>query len=136
MTISLLAASLSKHPGLLTNIQYQLTGLLVVVFTLGLLALVMSILGKIFVLWERSAGADSATVPVPVTASPETAVESSDVPEEAIPGATLAVIAAAVSTALSHRPVIIHRVHAADPRENLAWGAEGRRSIYAGKNLR
>jgi len=134
MTISLLAASLSKHPGLLTNIQYQLTGLLVVVFTLGLLALVMSILGKIFVFWERSAGADP--VSVSVTASPETAVESSDVPEEAIPGATLAVIAAAVSTALSHRPVIIHRVHAADPRENLAWGAEGRRSIYAGKNLR
>lgn len=134
MTLSLLAASLSKHPGLLTNIQYQLTGLLVVVFTLGLLALVMTALGKIFVAWERSAGAKSASAPV--TASPEVAAEPSHVPEEAIPGATLAVIAAAVSTALSHRPLIIHRVHAADPRENLAWGAEGRRSIYAGKNLR
>jgi len=24
----------------------------------------------------------------------------------------------------------------ADPRQNLAWGAEGRRSIYASRNVR
>lgn len=53
-----------------------------------------------------------------------------------IPAPVLAVIAAAVRTALEDEHFVLRGVRAIDPRESLAWSAEGRRSIYASKNLR
>lgn len=122
-----LAISLPDNPGFLDNLQYQATGILVVLFTLGLLAVAVSLLGKVFIaLDKRQALAAASTGPAVTPAAAD----------ETIPAPVFAAIAAAVATALGDRHVVIHGVQAADPRENLAWGAEGRRSIYAGKNLR
>jgi Na+-transporting methylmalonyl-CoA/oxaloacetate decarboxylase gamma subunit len=126
---AILAVSLPENPTLADNLQFQLTGLLVVVFTLGVLAILVSLIGKIFI-------ARAKLQPAPATATSK--VEKPDaVPgSESIPGPIFAAIAAAVSTALSDRRFVIHGVQAADPRQNLAWGAEGRRSIYASRKVR
>jgi hypothetical protein len=50
--------------------------------------------------------------------------------------AILAAIAGAVAAALGDNRFAIRGVQVADPRQNLAWGAEGRRSIYASRNVR
>ncbi|MBE2180579.1 MAG: OadG family protein [Chthoniobacterales bacterium] len=124
-----LAASLPEHPTFLGNLQYQITGLLVVLFTLGLLSLIVSAIGKVFIALDRRR--------MPGTApSLPAATPAATSPGGSIPSPLFAVIAAAVSTALGDRRIMIHGVQVADPRENLAWGIEGRRSIYAGKNLR
>jgi sodium pump decarboxylase gamma subunit len=126
MLVLPVAVSLPEDPTLLQNLQYQATGMLVVLFTLGLLAFAVSLLGKVFIAIDRRKAAH-----LPPSAPAATPAAATD-----IPAPVFAVIAAAVSTALGDRAVVIHGVQAADPRENLAWGAEGRRSIYAGKNLR
>ena len=110
---ALLALSLPEFPTLADNLQYQLTGLIVVFFTLGSLALLVGLIGRIFAAVERSNAGAAEPVPLPASA-----------------------IAAAVSTTLGDNRFIIHGVKAADPRENLAWGAEGRRSIYASRKVR
>jgi Na+-transporting methylmalonyl-CoA/oxaloacetate decarboxylase gamma subunit len=119
--IPTLAAALPDAPSLANNLQYQITGILVVLTTLGGLALIVWLAGKFFILRDRK----------PVAAAKIVAAEV-----EPIPGAVHAVIAAAVATVLADRQFIIHGVRTADPRANMAWGAEGRRSIYASKNLR
>lgn len=125
---ALLAVSLPEHPTFLDNLQYQITGLLVVFFTLGVLALMVSAIGKVFIALDKRS--------TPAGAPPAPAVPAPSAPDGPVPGPVYAVIAAAVSTALGDRRVVIHGVRIADPRGNLAWGVEGRRSIYAGKNLR
>lgn len=118
---ALLAASLSANPGFADKLQYQITGLLVVFFTLGGLAIIVWLAGKLFIARDRSQQA---------------VAESAAVEAEQIPGEIFAAIAAAVSVALEDHQVVIHGIRSADPRTNLAWSAEGRRSIYASKNLR
>ncbi len=124
-----LAVSLPGHPTFLNNLQYQITGLLVVLFTLGLLSLIVSAIGKVFIALDRRRAPLAA-------ASPPATPSATSSPGGTIPAPLFAAIAAAVSTALGDRRIMIHGVQVADPRENLAWGIEGRRSIYAGKNLR
>ena len=122
---ALLAVSLPEHPTFADNLQFQLTGLLVVLFTLSALAILVSLIGRIFI----AAQAKKASAAAPATpAAPATS--------EAIPGPVFAAIAAAVSTALADQRFIIRGVQTVDPRQNLAWGAEGRRSIYASRNVR
>jgi Na+-transporting methylmalonyl-CoA/oxaloacetate decarboxylase gamma subunit len=121
----LLAISLPEQPTLADNLQYQLTGLLVVLFTLGALALLVALLGRVISAFESR----STPAPSPVAASAPAA-------PEAISGPVFAAIAAAVSTALGDHRFVIRGVQAVDPRENLAWGAEGRRSIYASHQVR
>lgn len=128
---ALLAVSLPEHPTFFDNLQFQFTGLLVVLFTLGLMSLVVTMIGRVFIALEKRHKLSTAAAPTSPSGAPGQV--GSDSP---IPGQIYAVIAAAVSTALGDRRVLIHGVHVADPRENLAWGVEGRRSIYAGKNLR
>ncbi len=124
----LLASSLAASPSFADNLQYQLTGLLVVLFTLGAMAVVVTVVGKVFILRDRRAAqAASAVAPRPA----EKEATSSE-----IPGPVLAAIAAAVTTVLEQQRHRIHGIRAVDPRGNMAWGAEGRRSIYASKNLR
>ena len=123
---ALLALSLPEFPTLADNLQYQLTGLIVVFFTLGSLALLVGLIGRIFAAVERSNAGSAEPVPLPASATAS----------EEIPAPVLAAIAAAVSTTLGDNRFIIHGVKAADPRENLAWGAEGRRSIYASRKVR
>lgn len=127
---ALLAISLPENPTLADNLQFQLTGLLVVVFTLGVLAILVSLIGMIFI--EQAKRQPAPTTAASATEKPATAPTA----EESIPGPIFAAIAAAVSTALSDRRFVIHGVQAADPRTNLAWGAEGRRSIYASRKVR
>ena len=125
---ALLAISLPEYPTLADNLQYQLTGLLVVFFTLGSLALLVALIGRIFAACER---------PAPAVTPPASTPAADRAPGEAdIPTPVLAAIAAAVTTALGDRRFVIHGVKVADPRQNLAWSAEGRRSIYASRNVR
>jgi hypothetical protein len=114
-----LASSLPTHPGWMENLQYQLTGFLVVVFTLGSIAILVWIIGKIF----TAAGSKS------VVAAPATPSE----PETEIPGPVLAAISAAVSVALEGRHFVVYEVA---PAGRAAWSAEGRRAIYRSHQLR
>ena len=118
----LLAISLPEQPTLADNLQYQLTGLLVVLFTLCVLALLVALLGRVISAFEARRTPAPSPVAVP---APET-----------IPGPVFAAVAAAVSTALGDHRFVIHSVQAVDPRLNLAWSAEGRRSIYATRQVR
>jgi hypothetical protein len=114
-----LASSLPAHPGWTENLQYQLTGFLVVLFALGSIAILVWIIGKIF----------AATEAGPATAAPAPATE----PEIEIPGVVLAAISAAVSVALEGRRFVIYDVA---PSGRAAWSAEGRRAIYRSHQLR
>lgn len=127
---ALLAVSLPENPTFADNLQFQLTGLLVVVFTLGVLAILVTMIGLIFTALNRQ---QISPASAPVEKTPATTAAT---PPEGIPGPVFAAIAAAISTALSDRRFVIHGVQAADPRQNLAWGAEGRRSIYASRKVR
>jgi Na+-transporting methylmalonyl-CoA/oxaloacetate decarboxylase gamma subunit len=120
---ALLAISLPDNPTFADNVQFQLTGLAVVVFTLTLLAILVALVGRIFIALQKKA--PPAAGPVPATG-----------PSPAVDGAVYAAIAAAVATVLSDRRFLIRGVQSVDPRQNLAWGAEGRRSIYASRRVR
>jgi len=114
-----LASSLPSHPGWVENLQYQLTGFLVVVFALGSIAILVWIIGKIF----------AATESKPETAAPTATREIKD----EIPGPVLAAISAAVSATLEGRHFVIYDVARAG---RSAWSAEGRRAIYRSHQLR
>jgi Na+-transporting methylmalonyl-CoA/oxaloacetate decarboxylase gamma subunit len=116
----LLASSLPAQPSFAQNLQYQLTGLLVVFFTLGALALMVWLLGKVFVHAESD-----KTKP-----EEQTALEDAD----EIPGPVLAAISAAVAVAMEGRHFVIYDVSAASGTSR--WSAEGRRAIYRSHNLR
>jgi heme/copper-type cytochrome/quinol oxidase subunit 2 len=120
----LLGSSLPAVPSTAENLQYQITGLLVVLSTLGSMALLVWLAGKLFAVRDRREAADELARRV----EPAAALE--------IPGPVLAAIAAAVGAVLQDRRHIIHGIQAVDPRANMAWGAEGRRSIYATHKLR
>jgi hypothetical protein len=124
---ALLAVSLPEDPAFADNLQFQLTGLIVVIFTLGSLALLVALIGKFFIALDRRR--TPAAAPVALTAAPAAA-------DGQIPPPVFAAIAAAVSTALGDSRFTIRGVQAVDPRGNLAWGAEGRRTIYATRKVR
>lgn len=123
---ALLAVSLPEHPTFADNLQFQLTGMLVVLVTLSTLAILVSLIGRFFI----AAQAKHAAPAAPSTPAAPAATG------EAIPGPVFAAIAAAVATALADQRFVIRGVQTVDPRQNLAWGAEGRRSIYASRNVR
>jgi Na+-transporting methylmalonyl-CoA/oxaloacetate decarboxylase gamma subunit len=122
-----LAVSLPEHPTFADNLQFQLTGLLVVLVTLGTLAILVSLIGRFFI------AAQSRRASAPAPAGPATPVAGGG---DEISGPVFAAIAAAVSTALGDQRFVIRGVQTVDPRQNLAWSAEGRRSIYASRNVR
>lgn len=115
------AAALPAVPSLADNLQYQITGLLVVLFTLGAMAVLVWLAGKLFIIRDRAKLA---------------AAEASASVAQQIPGPVYAAIAAAVATVLEDRQFVIRGVQTMDPRSSLAWGAEGRRSIYATRSVR
>jgi hypothetical protein len=123
---ALLAVSLPDNPVFADNLQFQLTGLLVVLTTLGSLSILVALIGKIFIAVQK----------VPASAAIAAPGISSATPAGDIPGPVFAAIAAAVSTALGDKSFTIRGVQAVDPRDNMSWGAEGRRAIYASRKLR
>jgi hypothetical protein len=125
-----LALTLPEYPTLADNLQYQLTGFLVVVFTLGSLAALVGLLGRIFATVDARRAAALAAMPAPAHTSAPAATT------EEISPAVLAAIAGAVAAALGDSRFAIRAVQVADPRPNLAWSAEGRRSIYASRHVR
>ena len=127
--LPVLALTLPDYPTLGESLQYQLTGLLVVVFALGSLALLVGLIGRIF------AALDARQAAAPAPAPTRTAEPTSENPEEISP-AVLAAIAGAVAATLGDQRFAIRGVQVADTRQSLAWSAEGRRSIYASRNLR
>ena len=120
---ALLAVSLPEHPTFADNLQFQLTGLLVVLVTLGTLAILVSLIGRLFIALRPAAAPAAATPPAPASAGD-------------IPGPVYAAIAAAVASALGDERFAIRGVQTVDPRSNMSWGAEGRRAIYASRKLR
>jgi len=114
-----LASSLPAHPAWTENLQYQLTGFLVVLFALGSIAILVWIIGKTFAATESKPAAAAPIAP--------------SVPETEIPGPVLAAISAAVSVALQGRHFVIYDVA---PAGRSAWSAEGRRAIYRSHQLR
>jgi len=125
-----LALTLPEYPTLADNLQYQLTGFLVVVFTLGSLAALVGLLGRIFAAVDARRASAPAAMPAPArTSAPAVSAEE-------ISPAVLAAIAGAVAAALGDSRFAIRAVQVADPRPNLAWSAEGRRSIYASRHVR
>lgn len=125
-----LALTLPEYPTLAESLQYQVTGLLVVLFALGSLAILVGLVGRIFAaLEERRTEVRPATAATPArTTLPATTEEISP--------AVLTAIAAAVAATLGDRRFAIRGVQVADPRQNAAWSAEGRRTIYASHNVR
>lgn len=115
-----LPTSLPAYPGFAQNLQYQLTGFLVVVFTLGALAFMVWLLGKFFV---RAKGRE---------AKPESHPAANT--DEEISGPVLAAISAAVAVALEGRHFVIYDVSAASGTSR--WSTEGRRAIYRSHKLR
>ncbi len=129
---AVLALNLPEYPALADSVQYQITGLIVVLFTLGSLALLVGLIGRVFAALD----ARRAPAPAPVQ-TPAPARTPAPAPAEGeIPSAVLAAIAGAVSAALGDSRFAIRGVQVADPRQNAAWSAEGRRSIYASRNVR
>ena len=127
-----LALTLPEYPTLAESLQYQLTGFLVVAFTLGSLAFLVGLIGRVFASLDARRASVSAALPGPTparTPAPTAAAEE-------ISPAVLAAIAGAVAAALGDSRFAIRGVQVADPRQNLAWSAEGRRSIYASRNVR
>lgn len=120
--VPMIATSLPANPGIMDNLQYQTTGLLVVLLTLGGMSVILWLVGKLFIILDRPKAA--AAVAAPAATAP------------LVPAEIHAAIAAAVSVTLEDGNVVIREIHSADPRTNLAWGVEGRRSIYASKKLR
>jgi len=120
---ALLAVSLPEHPTFADNLQFQLTGLLVVLVTLGTLAILVSLIGRLFIALRPAAAPAAATPPAPASAGD-------------IPGPVYAAIAAAVASTLGDERFAIRGVQTVDPRSNMSWGAEGRRAIYASRKLR
>lgn len=131
---AILALDLPEYPTLADNLQYQLTGFLVVLFTLGSLAFIVGLIGRVFIFLEAR-NATSAT-PLPARAATPAAASAPATTEEEIPTAVLAAIAGAVAAALGDSRFAIRSVKVADPKQNLAWSAEGRRTIYASHQIR
>lgn len=126
-----LALTLPEYPTLAESLQYQVTGLLVVLFALGSLAILVGLVGRIFAALE-----ERRTEVRPATAATTPARTTVPATTEEISPAVLAAIAAAVSATLGDRRFTIRGVQVADPRQNAAWSAEGRRTIYASHNVR
>jgi Na+-transporting methylmalonyl-CoA/oxaloacetate decarboxylase gamma subunit len=129
---AILALNLPDYPTLAESLQYQLTGFLVVIFTLGSLAFLVGLIGRIFATLDARRVPAAAAVPTLRPAEAPAPAAS----EEEIPSAVLAAIAGAVTAALGDSRFAIRGVKVADPRQNLAWSAEGRRTIYASHNVR
>lgn len=127
--IPLIALTLPEYPTLADNLQYQLTGFLVVLFALGSLAFLVGLIGRVFAAVDARHAASPAPPVRPTATAPNAA-------EVDIPPAVLAAIAGSVAAALGDRRFAIRGVKVVDPRQNLAWSAEGRRSIYASRNIR
>ena len=114
------ASALPDHPGWMQDLQYQLTGFLVVIFALGGIALLVWLAGRVF-----------AATSAPKKHRDEVAPSAAAADE--IPGPVLAAISAAVSVALEGRHFVVYNV---SPTGRGAWSAEGRRAIYGSHQLR
>ena len=113
--------STSAHIEFFHNLRYQGTGMLIVLLSLGILAVVVSAVARI--LEQRES-------PVPETAAARAAGEDPTLPPE-----IQTVIAVAVYMALPSG----HRIHQVRPVANpnlSAWSAEGRRQIFQSHTIR
>lgn len=118
----LLATQASDRTDLLTNGSYQVAGLVVVMLSLGLMAVLVEILGRLLRARPR-------TQPAP-SVSATGAAEAAGVPPE-----TLAAIAAAVAVTVKSP----HRIVKIQPSSRAwlqAWSLEGRRQIFQSHTLR
>jgi Na+-transporting methylmalonyl-CoA/oxaloacetate decarboxylase gamma subunit len=116
----LLATQAGDRTDLLTNGSYQVAGLVVVMLSLGLMALLVEGIGRLLRLRHRPPAV------TPAVAAPEPA---------GVPPETLAAIAAAVAVTMQspHRIVQIRPTGSAWLQ---AWSLEGRRQIFQSHTLR
>ncbi|MCX7868363.1 MAG: hypothetical protein N2322_00275 [Terrimicrobiaceae bacterium] len=113
--------SISAHLEFFRNLRYQSTGMLIVMLSLGFLAVVVAVVARL----------------LEPTARPGVAPSRSPVagPAAEIPPEIQAAIAAAVLVTLKSP----HRIHVVRPPANpnlSAWSAEGRRQIFQSHTFR
>lgn len=120
-TLFLATESLSAHLDFIRNLRYQSTGMLIVLLSLGTLAVVVGLVARLLEPGQAR----------PFSSQPAASLNSAD----AITPEIQAVIAAAVVVVLKSP----HRIHEVRPvlNPNLsAWSAEGRRQIFQSHTFR
>lgn len=115
---------------ILEHFDYQIVGMLVVFLCLGSLAIVVTIIGKVFVALEAKTKDIKAKVQQHKVEEKITASVSS--PDGHVTPELIAAIAAAVDAALGSPHRIVH----IEPTFLSAWSAEGRREIFASHRIR
>ena len=129
--INLILASLSAHPSFWEMVRFQSIGIFIVLTALSLLALILSLMGRL--LREPSAARPVEAAGI----TPDTSAAS--VHED--PHELVAVITAAVYSMIEerHRIVSIHPLVDGKAMENLylqSWSVEGRRQHFASHKTR
>ncbi len=119
MILSPHLSQLPAQPSLSELLEFQATGLVVVVGALALLWFLLELTGAFF----RRRTALPASVPV-----------ESAVPDDSINQGVVAAIAAAVHVTLQGRPHQITEIRATDA--NPTWAAEGRRDHFSSHRVR
>lgn len=130
--MQLCLAILPDYPSLNQVVGYQVTGLAVVFIALGSLWFMMELMGAVF---RVKAARDTARVAATRAAQPTAPSPPSPLPpSETSPPALIAVIVAAVHTALEGRPHKIVSIQA--PETTATWSAEGRRDVFVSHRVR
>jgi Na+-transporting methylmalonyl-CoA/oxaloacetate decarboxylase gamma subunit len=126
---ALLAIAADERISLWQDIGYQTVGLVIVVGSLGFLAVILAILGKFLRPCPDAAESETAA-PISRAAAGTNAPSQADIPPE-----LRAVIVAAVYETLGprHRIVDIESPH--NPQQ-MAWSMEGRRQIFLSHRVR
>lgn len=131
MSLLLLATEpINGHPGVLENLAYQTVGIMVVLTSLGGLAICVALIGKVM-----AVAAKSASRPVPGTVPGALAANAGPAISSEIPPQELAVIVAAVHAVSGGTPAVIREIRPANPFVQ-AWSVEGRRQIFHSHTIR
>jgi len=144
----LFALEINGHPGLWESIRYQAVGISIVFIALGILALLISFIGKAFQSLDKPASAQNATaasknVAPSSTGAGQSGASGTQVQKANLSGitqikptpdaATTVVIAAAVAAMLGRQ----YKIISIAPRSesDMAWSRAGRTEIWASHRL-
>lgn len=113
--------------------EVQLTGVIVVFFCLVSIAFIISIVGKIFIALDaRKSAVKAAVAATPATSATPAPTTGSATSNTRLTPELVAVIAAAVDTALEGRS---HRILNISQSPSSPWAISGRTDIFASHRL-